>query len=202
MMNKQCKNHKPLLVTELTFHNKQKSRWKNPFGFLLREPGCYAMTSSLNYEEEYGNWDAAIKSTKPLMQWLTPANSIHSFVNELLLHECVSVLPQGSFKSCGQLLTTSYCQALILKPFHDFFVFVCFMLYDVFVFWRLTSCWTDERCTLVMWCQNVFNIVFISVVELERHVSWCVLTERPAVGVLRWNCEKSRLCLNLQRETV
>lgn len=74
------------------------------------------------------------------------------------------------------------------------------MLYVVFVFWCLTSCWTGERCTLVMWCE-VFNIVFISVVELDKHLSWCVLTERSAVGVLTLNCEKSRLCLNLQRET-
>lgn len=62
----------------------------------------------------------------------TPANRIHAFVNELLLYECVSALPQGLFISCGKLYTRSYCQAFSLKPFHYLFFSCCklFLCFD------------------------------------------------------------------------
>lgn len=39
MMNKRCKNHNLLLVTELIFYNNPKASGNNPIGFLPREPG-------------------------------------------------------------------------------------------------------------------------------------------------------------------
>ncbi len=68
-----------------------------------------AITSVLYYEEEYGNWDAAIKSTKPLMQWSTtagppqPIASIHfwmsyCYMNVFLFSLRVHLYPASSCK--------------------------------------------------------------------------------------------------------
>lgn len=114
-INKACTNHKPLMVTELSFCNKAKANGKIILGF------CRGNQDDANF------WSAKIFHHFSALLWgrvwelgcshqvnqtshavvnysrSTPANSIHSFVKELLLHECVSVLPQGSFISCGQL---------------------------------------------------------------------------------------------------